>query len=283
MKSLKTYWSNVRPSYRFLKEELQAISRNAIESLIDTKIARENLDSLMLKDSSEFLRLSIINLLGYKHLVCGKYLAWGRVTIYYSQFYIVNCLLRLKGFALVHLDFLDENPLTLRIDRVRDNRSYRMHKCSASGHQIVWKRFSELYPNLSNEDMGKFSVKERVDWNYDLRYASQTTSKFALEEAEDRCRYNFLDPNYGISSTAEEGEYYENLMASFGYEEGGTGDYQKYAIDCLVNVGTGSKYRNWYCSLFESMLQDIASVGSPNEMKNEIIGWLKNALFQLKQ
>lgn len=292
MVSFSKYWSNVEPHYRYLKEILQTMPRTDVEIMINHIVAREELDPFMIKESTEFLRLSIINLLGYKHLVCGKYLAWGRVTIYYSQFYIVNCLLRLKGFALVHLDFLDDNALTLRIDRTKGNRSYGVQRCGASGHATVWKRFSELYPDLMGsskelkkliKNYWKFSMEERADWNYDLKYASQTTSKYALEEAEDRCKYNFLDPNYGVSSTAEEGNHYENLMASFGYEEAGTGDYQKYAIDCFAEIGKASKYREWYYSFLESILQDIDVLSSSKETKEEIAKWLNNATSQLKQ
>lgn len=150
MQSFKNYWSNVKPSNRFLKETLQKEPRAKIERLINQKLARDILDPFMLKDSSEFLRLSIVNLLGYKFLACGNYLAWGRVTTYYSQFYIANCLLRLKGFALVHLNFLDEKPLTVRIDKVKNEPRYRIQKCSSKPHQIIWKRFSELYPDISS-------------------------------------------------------------------------------------------------------------------------------------
>lgn len=62
MESLKHYWLNVKPSHRFLKETLQTEPRDKIEKLINQDLARDTLDQYMLKDSSEFLRLSIINL-----------------------------------------------------------------------------------------------------------------------------------------------------------------------------------------------------------------------------
>lgn len=267
----QNYWSDVDPSFRFLKEVLQTNSRANVVKMINQELPRKDLDQFLIKDSSEFLRLSIINLLGYKYLVCGKYLAWGRVTMYYSQFYIVNCLLRLKGFALVHLNFIDESSLTVRIDRAKNGCNYGMQKCNSSPHQIIWKMFSQLYPNLlSSEDLGKFLIKERNDWNYDLFYASQATEKYALEEVEDRCNYNFLDPNYGLSSTAEEGEFYEDLMANFGYEEAGTGYYQKYAIDCFVDIGTNSKYRSWYLSFFKGILEDMIVFESSKKNKRRV-------------
>ena len=290
MDLLTKYWSDVKPHFRFLKEVLQTMPRTSVEKMVNHSIAREDLDPLILHESVEFLRLSIINLLGYKHVVCGKYLAWGRVTLYYSEFYIINCLLRLKGFALVHLNFLDDDPMVIRIDRTKDNLGYGMQKCGASGHSTAWKRFSELYPDLfgSSKELKKliknyweFSMDERADWCYDLKYASQTTSKYALIEAEDRCKHNFLDPEFGVSFTAEEGEYYENLMSSFGYEEAGTGDYQKYAINYIADIGKASKFRKWYLSFFESILKDIEVLSSPQGTKEEIAKRIKRAISQL--
>jgi len=292
MDSLTKYWSDVKPHFRFLKEVLQQTPRTDVEKMIGSKLAREVFDPFMINESAEFLRLSIINLLGYKHVICGKYLAWGKVTLYYSEFYIINCLLRLKGFALVHLDFLDDDPLVIRIDRTKDNRGYGVQKCGASGHAIAWKRFSELYPDLfgSSKELKKliknywqFSMEERADWCYDLKYASQTTGKYALIEAEDRCKHNFLDPDFGVSSTAGEGEYYENLMSSLGFEEAGTGDYQKHAINCLAAIGKNSEHRAWYCSFFESILKDLRVLSSSEKTKNEIAKWVEGAITQLKQ
>lgn len=220
IEAFRKYWSIVKPHWRFLKETLQMGSRIDAEKMINQKLSREEIDPFMIKESTEFLRLSIVNLLCYKYLVCGKYLAWGKEAIYYSRFYILNCLLRLRGFALVHLDFLDDNPLILSIDRTRDNRNYGVQKCGEKGHEKVWKRFSELYPDLMGsskksgiKDYEKFEIKERIDWTYDLKYASQTTGKFALEQVDARCRHNFLDPNYGFSCTPDEGRYYQELMA----------------------------------------------------------------------
>jgi len=281
MQSLKKYWSNVQPSYRFLKETLQIKPRDKIEKLINQKLERDTLDPYMLKDSSEFLRLSIVYLLGYKYLVCGNYLAWGRVTIYYSHFYVANCLLRLKGFALVHLNFLDEKPMRIRIDKAKNEPKYNIQKCRYKPHQIILKRFSELYPNLSSKELEKYTIQQRVDWNYDLFYASQTTHKYALTEAKDRCRYNFLDPNYGISHTAEEAENYEDMMANFGFEEAGTGDYVKYAIECFSEIGKESNHREWYISFLKGILCDIDVLKSRIETKDECKKWISDALSQL--
>lgn len=145
------YWSDVKPQWMFLKEFLQRLSGLDIKALCNKEIDRKLFDPFMIKESAEFLRLSIINLLAYKHLVCGGYLAWGRVTNYYSQFYVVNCLLRLKKFALVHLNSIDGDcPLVIRIEESSNKPNYKIQKCNRSGHQIVWDTFARLYPKLSS-------------------------------------------------------------------------------------------------------------------------------------
>lgn len=98
-----------------------------------------------------------------------------------------------------------------------------MQKCKAGGHEIVCSKFAKLYPKLCNEAVGRFYVKERTDWNYDLFYASQNTGKYALKKSQLRCQYNFLDPSFGASSNPEETEYFQHVMSSAGIEEIGTG------------------------------------------------------------
>ncbi|GAG77414.1 unnamed protein product, partial [marine sediment metagenome] len=105
---LASYYANARPSYDFLKERLRPFSRDDIRKLIKQKNPVPGLDPYFLKDATEFLRHSILNLLAYKFLMCGNFLACGEVTIYYSTFYLINSMLRLKGFAVVHMDFPDE-------------------------------------------------------------------------------------------------------------------------------------------------------------------------------
>jgi hypothetical protein len=237
----------------------------------------------MIQESAEFLRLSVINLLAYKHLVCGNYFAWGRVTVYYSQFYVVNCLLRLKKFALIHLNPTSGGrPSTIRIEESSNKPNYKIQNCNKSGHQVAWSAFAKFYPDLSSEDLGKFSIRERTDWNYNPFYASQSTDEYSLRQAQDRCKNNFLDPNYGVSSTEEEGEYYGEMMKDFGYEEGGTGYYQKYAITCLSEIGKVSKHSGWFCSRFVDILKDIKVLESSEDMKKEISKWLEAAIGTVK-
>jgi hypothetical protein len=280
---LPEYWSEVKPQWLFLKEFLERRSGIDVNTLFNKEIDREFFDPFMIREAPEFLRLSIINLLAYKHLVCGNYLAWARVTIYYSQFYVVNCLLRLRKFALVHLNPIDGKPSTIRIEESSIKPNYKVQKCNTSGHQIIWGSFARFYPKLSSKKLGEFSIRERTDWNYDLFYASQSTDEEALRQVQDRCRNNFLDPNYGISSTEEAAEYFHDMMANFGFEEAGTGQYQKYAIDCLSDIGKVSKYSEWYCSHFNQILENIKVLEAPQEMKNEISNWLIEGNNKIKE
>lgn len=290
--SLKS-WSNVKPNFRFLKEVLQHQPKEKIEELFveEYRISLSDLDTFMIAESAEFLRLSVINLLAYKNLVCGNYLAWGKVTMYYSQFYIINCLLRLKRYALVHLEFSNgESALTVSIFKPRNKSYYRVQKCTASGHQIAWDKFAEKYPELSGhnvntgKELGKFFIKERNEWNYDLFYASQTTDEYALREARDRCIYNFLDPEYGSSASSEgAAENYNDMMANYGYEEAGTGQYQEYAIRRLMEIGKISEHSGWYLSCFSEILNDIKLLQSPASMKEEISKWFIDAISGIKK
>jgi hypothetical protein len=284
-------WSDVQPHFRFLKEILQQRKKAEIEAMCGTEVPLSRIDPFMINEAVEYLNLSMINLLAYKRLVCGKYLAWGKVTLYYSQFYALNCLLRLRRYALVHVDFVDEErSLMVRIFKPRNSTNYRIEKCTTGGHENTWDMFAQKYPELVSKNketaksLGKFSIRERENWNYNLFYASQSSDKYALDEAEDRCRHNFLDPNYGLSASSEEAaEYFGELMANIGWEEAGTGDYQKYAIKNLIEIGKNSKYGNWYSGHLSVILESVQVVESSKEMKDEMTKWLRDAISQIQK
>jgi hypothetical protein len=77
-------WAEVEPvKYKFIKKSLNHNSKEKIEGILKkpVKVKLDVFDPLMINEAVEFLRLSIINLLAYKTLVCGNYLAWGKVTV----------------------------------------------------------------------------------------------------------------------------------------------------------------------------------------------------------
>lgn len=287
MKKMAAYYVDVEPSFYLLKEALvQRASREKILQIIEQKTIVSGLDSLFLKDAAEFLRLSILNLLAYKFLMSGNFLAWGKVTIYYSNFYSINCLLRLKGFAVIHLNFLDEKSLRIQVERVDLEHKYRFHRYKGrkSPHEYLWNKLSELYPKLGfTPSLGKLMIKDRVRWNYDLFLPSQSMADYAKKEARIRWENNFLYPNFGMYADPDAAEYYHDLMANIGYEEAGSGDLIKECINCLTEMARSSKYKSWYMSYFAELAQGIEDFGSQEETKREIKNWLNAAIDELSK
>lgn len=263
------YWKDVSPSYLFLKESLSRFDREKLKNSIGMKIPRSSLDTLFLNEARHFLRLSIINLLAYKYIAKGNYFAWAKVTLYYSYFYIINCLLRLQKYAIVHVDYLDKPSLVFVIDRSKDNRYYNTRSCGRNQHDLIWKAFESYYPNLISKDIGKFYRDIRMQWNYDLFFASQTTTKYSVEEAKTRWENNFLDPNYGIYSDPNAAEYYYDLMADTGWEEVGVGDMIKHAIEKFSNIGLKD--------IFTMIKDDLDIIESSEDTKRVILTWIDTA------
>jgi len=285
-------WSDIEPQLGFLKRVLQRKGRSYIESMFGKKIPLKIFDPFMINEAVEYLNVSIVNLLAYKRLMCGNYFAWGKVTIYYSQFYAINSLLRLRRYALVHLKFYGEKePLIIKIQKPREGMYYLVGKCGARGHDNAWGMFAQKYPEFAPknrelaESLGRYSINEREDWNYDLFYASQNNGKYILREAKERCENNFLDPDYDAkhSGSEDEAEYYGELMAQTGFEEAGTGQYQKLAIDTIVSIAKTSKYWNWYVAHLADVLESVNKLDSAEEMKREMTKWLSEGIEQIKQ
>jgi hypothetical protein len=281
---IAAHYSDEKPSYYFLKERLRQISREKLLQIIKQKTIVSGLDSFFLKDATEFLRLSILNLLAYKFLMSGSFLAWGEVTLYYSNFYSINCLLRLKGFALVHLEYLDEKTLTVRVVRTNKENRYSVLKWKGGNtHQYLWNKFSELYPQLFSPLLGKLMIKDRERWNYDLSFPSQSMTDYAKEDAKIRWQNNFLDPSFGSYADPDAAEYYYDLMADTGYEEAGSGDLIKKCISLLTEIASNSKHKAWYVSYFAELTRGIEDFGSHPDTKREIQGWLTTSIAELQK
>lgn len=284
MSDMASYYEEVKPSFHLMKEAFRRRSREEILRIIESKSNVTDIDSFFLKDATEFLRLSVLNLLAYKFLMSGKFSAWGEVTLYYGNFYSINCLLRLKGFAIVHLDFPDEETLRFRVQRVRGKREYGFLQWrGGSPHQYLWKKFSELYPELCTPQLGKILIKDRVSWNYDLFYPSQSMADYAKKEAKIRWENNFLAPNYGMSHDPDAAEYYHDLMVDYGYEEAGSGGYIRACINSLTKIAEKSRYRTWYISYFEGVRQGIEEFSSHPQMTREIQNWIQSSITELEE
>lgn len=234
-------------------------------------IPRDVLDSLFLNEAIQFLRLSIINLLAYKYVVKGNYYAWAKVTLYYSYFYVINCLLRLQKYAIVHINYYNGSSLIIAIDRSKNNRYYTMKNCRGNQHDLIWKTFERYYPDLISEGIGKFFRDERTKWNYDLFFASQGLDKYSLEQAEVRWRTNFIDPDYYQSrGNPKVDEYYNELMADTGFEEAGAWDLIQHALEKFSNIGLKDALNR--------ILDDISKIESSEDTKEVITSRIKGLL-----
>ncbi len=283
MEDVASYYANVEPSYYLLKETLRRTPREEILQIIRQKVIVSDLDSVLLRDATEFLRLSILNLLASKFLMSGSFLAWGEVTNYYGAFYSINCLLRLKGFALVHIDYVDEKVLRVQIERIKDKHEYKLHQWKKGNpHQFLWKKFSHFYPELCSPGLGEILIQQRIRWNYDLFFPSQSMSDYAKEEAKIRWENNFLDPNFGNYANPDAAEYYADLMAQIGYHEAGLGDYIQQCIHAFTTIAGKSKYKTWYLSYFEELARGIEDFGSHPDTIREIQNWLRSSIVNLQ-
>lgn len=259
------YWRNVKPSYQAIKEHLKYTPREKLLEIYYKKIDRNWLDPLFLNESIQFLRASIINLCSYKYLMKGHYLSMGKVALYYSYFYIINSLLRLHKYAIVHLDYIDQEPIVIVFEQSSDANYYFAKKCGQSQHKLIWNQFEKYYPELISPGIGKFFRDERSDWNYDLFYISQATMEHSIEETNKRYENNFLDKNYGQYYDERAAEYYYDLMADIGYEEVGVGKMIEYVIGIINRLNLND--------IKELVEDDLSKIESSDDTKSTIISY----------
>ena len=282
-KKLPRYYKRIRPTHhRFLKEIFSRMKYDELQDSIKKKEtpSLENLDEMFLMESREFLRLSIVNLLAFKKLMCGNYLAWGKVTLYYSYFYAINSLLRLTGKAIIHTGALGKKRSSFQLTRQKNSHNYKLENLSRNEHQTLWNIFLNMFPDLSNSEM-RYFIDERVNWNYNLFFASQSLDPPGLEEANIHCKNNFLDENFGNFSTFEAAEYYNDVLAEHRYVVAFARDLIK---KCLYNIKSIAKYSDFkseYIDFFNLLLNDVEKVDSEEETKNEIKSWIKSEIDEI--
>jgi hypothetical protein len=153
------------------------------------------------------------------------------------------------------------------LDRCAEEKYYTTYNCRGNQHNLIWTRFEQLYPDKIHTGIGKLFREDREDWNYNLFYISQATSEYALRELEDRCNYNFLDPNVTIAHTAEQAEYIGNLIANYGYEEAGAGELIKYAVEIFKSLN--------FKGLLAVIEEDFKLIKGADSMKDSIRDFLK--------
>lgn len=164
-------------------------------------------------------------------------------------------MLRLKGFAVVHIDYLDEKPpLRLGVVRKADEYTYEFRKLKRGNmHQYLWTKFSEFYPEMCSRHLGRILINDRVRWNYDLYLPSRVISRLGKEEARLRWENNFFDPDFGKYPDPGAAEYYHDLMASIGYKEAGSGEYIQECVKLLTEIARKSQYQEWYTTYFSEL------------------------------
>ena len=284
-KKLAVYYKKIRPTHEFIKEVYSRMEYDKLQSLIqDNAItSSEKLDGAFLMESREFLRLSIVNLLAFKKLMCGNYSAWGRVTLYYSYFYAINSLLRLVGKAIVHAVSRDEKRNPFLLVRQKNPHEYKLENPPKNEHQSLWNIFSNTFPDLL-ASASKYFIDERVKWNYDLFFASQSlNTPGGLNEAEIHCKNNFLDGNSRNFSTFEATEDYDNTLTEYGNDVIFAGYLIKKCLYNIKNIAKHSDFKSEYIDFFNSLLKDVEKMDSEEETKNEIKSWIKLEIDEITQ
>ena len=287
---LATYYEKTKFSSIFSSKLLKEFFSRIPHDDLKNKIKRNEvipqqespIDEMFLMEACVFFRLSVFNFLAYKDLMCGNYLAWAKVTLYYSIFYAINGLLRLAGKAIIHATGISDNYnkgdriISFQLFRCGKSHSYKMINSGRDEHKKVWDIFSNTFPDLSDTATSNFIRKERVSWNYDLFFASQTMDPPALDEAKTCCEYNFIDKNFGNYSTSESAEYHDNLRFDYGYGEILAWDFIKRGFKIIKKIGKRSKFKDEYVSFWTNLIQDIGRVSSKEETKTVISSFIES-------
>lgn len=242
-------------------------------------------DSIYLYESFQFLKRSMINLMAYRHLLAGNHLPMAKVCLYYSYFDSANCLLRIRGFALVHISEtprnFDDAPRQLRfIVTQHENHTFSLSRSGKNEHQLVWNIFRDFFPNLSSKSDVTWYTQDRYEWNYSLLRISSAI-RLIEQEIRDRNENNFLDPNFFNAYTSGESEYKVDLFSNYGYEEYRAGTLIQEGIKLLGDIAKASKYKKDYLKLFSELKQAVNFVDGNQNTKFEINRWLDNALSEL--
>lgn len=268
---LAIYYKKTKTCYtEFLKEFFSKKSQS--ENLRHRIKNNENIlqqelpiDEMFLIEALTFLRLSIFNFLAYKDLMCGNYLAWSKVTWYYSIFYAINGMLRLDGKAIIHVD-----GISFQLIRDRKFHSYKMTKSKGNEHKKVWEIFSKAFPDSSDSSFSRFIRGERVSWNYDLFFMSQTMNQYALDEASICCEHNFIDKHFSDYPTLEATQHYDEFRFNHGSEEIFAWDLIKKGLEMIKDLGKKSNFKDEYIVFWNTLIHDMNKVHSKEETKTVI-------------
>lgn len=242
------------------------------------------MDEMFLMEALTFLRLSVFNFLAYKDLMCSNYLAWAKVTWYYSTFYAISGMLRLAGKAIIHVDDT-KKIISFQLTRDRQSHSYTMASSTGQEHEKIWNIFSDTFrdtfpdlsdPDLSYPKLSKFIINERVSWNYDLFFMSQTMDQHALDEANICCENNFIDEHFSDYPAPDAAQYYDELRFDYGFEETFAWDLIKKGFGMIKDLGKKSDFKDKYVVFYDTLIQDMDKVHSNEETKTVIESFIES-------
>ncbi len=299
-KALTEYFRAVRPNSEYLSELLGRVSRDQIETAIKKKETLDSfgldLDGVFLSEAMNFLSVSILNFLAYKHLMGGGYRSWGFVTLYYSNFYAASCLLRLVGMAIAHVEWLDPRDLLISIEekprysrrkrvlveRVPGTHSHVVKQLHQSEHQIVFGRLPQHFPDMLTERLGDLIREDRARENYELRFPSQGLESYSLDDARKIFEHDFAVPGYAVGWGPDAAEYLSDLYAGYGYKEDYSAQWIKECTAILTELGRASRYKRDYEVFFKHVLERVDKLGSKPALIDLVKSWLDEGLAALK-
>lgn len=287
----------MRASARQLKSTLTRLSKEALsDSLHSKKTATElgfSLDTHFLGEAQDFLSMGLVNFLGYKYLAGGGYRSWAYVTLYYSNFYAANCLLRLAGKAIVHLEWdtltkrsgTDGKPVKLEIiiERVSDAHDYRFKRKKKSDHHIVFSMFGSTFSSLMRQEHAKFIIDDRFEENYDLLLPSQSTTAFSVDFAKNIYEHDFANPDYGQGWSWEAGEYLADQYAGYGYKEHYSADWLRAGIELMTEIGYESDFRDHFVAYFSRLIEEIKNIDTKPSFHTLVASWLQQGVDRLTE
>jgi hypothetical protein len=300
VKALTEYFRSIRPNREYLSELLGRVSQEQIETAINKKETLDSfglaLDGVFLSEAMDFLSMGILNFLAYKHLMGGGYRSWGFVTLYYSNFYAANCLLRLVGLAIAHIEWMDPRDLLISneekprysrrkrvlVERVSGTHSYVVKKLRQSEHQLVFGRLPQHFPDMLTERIGDLIREDRARENYELRFPSQGLESYSLDIARQIFEHDFAVPGYGAGWDPNAAEYLSDLYASYGYKEDYSAQWIKECTALLTELGRVSRYKRDYEVFFKHVLEWVGKLGSKSALIDLVKSWLDEGLAALK-
>jgi len=290
LQRLATYYSDVRPTYDYLKEVLVRVPRDELSSRL--LLDRQPLDGVFIHESWDFMKLALVNFMAYKYLMGGGYSSWGNVTLYYSNFYAANCLLRLAGKAVVHVTWISADSLLsphtkpdrldLILERASDGSTYHRKNLRGAEHQVVFNLFSQAFPGMLPKHTGDYIRGERVRENYDLLYPSQEASAHALDRARDMYQHDFADPDYDKNWPGEAQEYLGNIYSSYGWKEAYSAEWLRTCIDTITAIGQRSNHRPSYRLYFQQLMVELPKVQTKTSTASIVFSWIQEALRKLQ-